>query len=261
MALWELDEKAPLFKIWKWRQEYGQSMLLYIRDIASEVTAVSLSNSQKRQEERAARSSATAGGPSRVEHHSPNSVSQYDGINRVRDDSLAMQVAKHNALKTHQQLQRERASNQRQESDDARVLLTPTQNPRSTALADWVQDRIWGSPGGTPSALEQIRCHMSDTSTQSISGRISVEGEPSDSNLESSVDGIASNVGLESPVGRRREKAVSATPSKRRAPLAEIEPNVKRPLTFSPVSRSGRVRTATSKGVENFRIRGECDSS
>ena len=279
MTLKELDEKAPLFKIWKWRQEYGQSMLLYLQDIVSEVTAVSLSNSQKRRDERAARSSATARAPSRIEHRGPISVSQYNGINRARDDSLAMQVAKHNALKAHQQLtlQTERASNQRQELDDASVPSTPTQSPRSTALADWVQERIRGSPGGTPSqspppempdsirraatVLEQIRRHTSHTPTQSTSRRISVEGEPSDSNLEGSDDRITSNVRSEGPVRRRREKTVSVTPSKRRAPLAEIESNVNKRLTFSPVSRSGRVRTATSKGSENFRIRREYDSS
>lgn len=54
---------------------------------------------------------------------------------------------------------------------------------------------------------------------------------------------------------KRQGSRSNDTPSKRRAPLSEKDPNASRALTFAPVSRSGRKRTATIKGSENFCLR------
>ena len=53
---------------------------------------------------------------------------------------------------------------------------------------------------------------------------------------------------------QRRESTEPTTPLIRRLPLAERDLNADKMLTFTPVLKRGRIRHATPKGKENFRI-------
>ena len=53
---------------------------------------------------------------------------------------------------------------------------------------------------------------------------------------------------------QRRESTEPTTPLTRRLPLAERDLNADKMLTFTPVSKRGRIKYATPKGKKNCRI-------
>jgi hypothetical protein len=266
MGLSNLDEKAPLFRSWKRREECGELMLRELGGIAERVDSATV---EKRLQKRRAggsqqdpsgttRNSQDQSGPIRnsqeFDQNGRSVTITPTSINRTQHDTIARQVARRRARHLQRELDREARQGQPSQSSQSEIQMTqwtPTEGIRSKSWRDTAVTGLHAS--STPS----LRPALSPVS--------SGEQSPSPDLLDIvqlTVDrlNLVRSVGTDSAcplTPETPERAVSLdigacsqteiTPSKRRRPLTEMCPNTRRRLGFSPVTKSGRVRTATAK--------------
>ena len=195
---------------------------------------------------------------------SRTSASNYAATIRKRDDTLATQVARREVLRVAQLHVIETArANERTSSGIARVG-TPSSTSR---LEEWVNGVIGTPvsplptlpvpPDGVPEGIQRAMRQLEQARTL---GANVARHSPNSSrlNIQQPVIDVSDTQKSATPSRKRRrqrhESTEPTTPSIRRLPLAERDLNADKILTFTPISKRGRIRKATPKGLENFCI-------
>jgi len=191
-----LYTKAPLLLEWPHRETAGQMLLERLQHIASDVDRAYLEQVAERKNAKNRRMQAPA--LEETSHSSEDYVARV----RRRDDTLATQVARREALK---------------KAHTNGNIVTPVSNMLP------LESQLRGGVNGLNSKPPPLSCPLSQEVSQPACNR------------------------------KRQNSSIPHTQSKRSA-LAESDLNAGMGLTFSPTSRSGRVRSLTAGGKENYRM-------
>jgi len=244
--------KAPLLQTWPYREKAGDLLVEQLQDFVQKVDNLYTEMMDARNAKKQQQLQELQGRHDRA----PNiSVSDYNAAIRKRDDTLAAQVARREALRAAQMRATETAGGNGCTLGGA----------RDSRLGEWVNSVI-GTPVSPSLTLpvppdgisEGIQRAIRQLEQARILGADIARHSPDSSQLDVqqpvvSVSDTQNNT-TPSRKRQRRDSTEPITPLTRQLPLAERDPDIGKILNFTPVSRRGRIRHATPKGKENFRV-------
>ena len=210
---------------WSYRAQYGD---LLVRQLQGFTTAVLERVQEARAQRKQIQDQKRLGRETSPRTPEPRGIlttHEYNTQNRLRDNILSKQVARHQLYKTAQRL-----------SNPSQPLYSTTERLAQIQVqTSQVDDFISSLPSSNTLSSRNLEAIEEVPETQ-LDERIPETQEVPETQLD------------------ERIPETQDTPSRRRKALEERVPYQQAMISFSPTSRNGRKRRMTSKGKENFCI-------
>jgi superfamily II DNA helicase RecQ len=249
-AFWEsvtieqLAIKAPLLQEWRYYDCSIHELLTQLQRLSNEIDETYILLAQEKKESRKQKQQSQANTRLSNSELSEPAIASTTS----RDDMLAIQVARQEALR----------------DIERRGIMNSISRDTSLDIAGTVPLVADQGIQRALMLLRQARSQAQDAdnsirSAESRAQSLGLNDIVPDSQIEVTVPETQLSADLiATPRKAIRQKSAktnkNSLPLKRRAPLSDQDGNIRKTVSFSPVSRSGRNRKLTNKGGENFYI-------